>query len=216
MLLSLLRNHLGKPFAAARHARVLSAYRRAHEILRAQALPLTSANAQLELCCTLAGQPANVVRNCIATYFEEAPLPLLHRFIRPGLVTLLKAAKERGILLAVFSDYPAERKLQAMGLRQYFDVVACAQDADVLRLKPDPAGANYILERLNVPPSKAIYIGDRQEVDAECATRAGMRAVIIGRRHRNEHSGVRFIRHFGELQEELELHSDTSTWASAR
>jgi FMN phosphatase YigB (HAD superfamily) len=84
--------------------------------------------------------------------------------------------------LAVLSDYSADRKLAAMGLAHFFDVVVTAQDPEVQRFKPDPAGLELVLQRLAVRMSEAVYIGDREDVDAVAASRAGMQYFILSER----------------------------------
>jgi HAD superfamily hydrolase (TIGR01549 family) len=111
-----------------------------------------------------------------------------------------EAARKTGIRLAVLSDYPAEEKLRSMGLRQYFEMVACAQDDGVRAFKPDPSGLKHILDRLGVPASRAAYIGDRPEVDGELARRAGVRGVIIGCRGDRSGEGWLGARNFREVQ----------------
>ncbi|MGH7295477.1 MAG: HAD family hydrolase [Polyangiaceae bacterium] len=93
----------------------------------------------------------------------------------------LEAARERGLRVGVLSDYPAAAKLEAMKLARYFDVVVCAQDAEVNRFKPDPAGIVEVLRRLDVAPDAALYVGDREEVDGAAASAAGVACAIVGK-----------------------------------
>lgn len=85
---------------------------------------------------------------------------------------LLAAGKQ----VAVFSDYPAVAKLQALGLHAH--PVVCATDADIARLKPDPRGLHSILQRTGVAAARTLMIGDRFDRDAAVAQRAGVRALI--------------------------------------
>jgi FMN phosphatase YigB (HAD superfamily) len=81
--------------------------------------------------------------------------------------------------LGIVSDYPAERKLEAMGLRGYFETVVTAQDAEVQRFKPEARGLEVALGRLGARHEDALYIGARPEVDAEAARRAGVACAIL-------------------------------------
>ena len=45
--------------------------------------------------------------------------------------------------------------------------------------KPSPAGIIQILEDFNVPPEKAIMVGDRPETDILSAKRAGIRSALV-------------------------------------
>ena len=195
--------HLGRPFSAFRHARILLAYRRAHELLRQQQSALSTGDEQLHLCCSLTGEAAYDVQRCITEFFDQAPLPLLARYMRRGLVDFLEIARRSGIRLGVLSDYPAREKLKAMGVLEYFDVVACTQDEHIRRLKPDPAGLNYILAALQTPASRALYIGDRPEVDVKSARAAGVPAVIVGPHAGDSGSGWVPVRDFSELIQHL-------------
>ena len=66
-----------------------------------------------------------------------------------------------------------------MGIAEFFDVVVTAQDPEVQRFKPDPAGLELTLRRLAVRKDEAVYIGDRADVDAVAASRAGIRHFIL-------------------------------------
>jgi len=115
----------------------------------------------------------------VALWMEERPLDLLAGAMWEGLEAVLAGAKQRGLRLGVVSDYPAEKKLEVMGLRGYFETVVTAQDAEVQRFKPDARSLEVALHRLNTRPEDALYIGDRPEVDAEAARRAGVACAIL-------------------------------------
>jgi HAD superfamily hydrolase (TIGR01549 family) len=195
----LLLRHVTRPLRGYETFRILSAYRRAQEKLRDAAPDSGVADAQLRMAARLSGLPVGKVAECVATWFEREPLALLSRFVRPGLAAFLSNAKRRGVKLAVLSDYPADRKLAAIGVREYFDLVVCAQDAGVQRFKPDPAGLQMVLRHLGVDKSNAIYVGDRAEVDAETARRAGVRGVIIGP-ERGRGTPAIIVKDFRELE----------------
>lgn len=42
-----------------------------------------------------------------------------------------------------------------------------------------PDGLNYIVKKLKASPEECLFIGDRQEMDGECAIRANMPYLII-------------------------------------
>jgi HAD superfamily hydrolase (TIGR01509 family) len=115
----------------------------------------------------------------VAQWMEERPLDLLAGAMWEGLEPVLVGAKQRGLRLGVVSDYPAEKKLEALGLRAYFETVVTAQDIEVQRFKPDPRSLEVALDRLNTGPDDALYVGDRPEVDAEAARRAGVACAIL-------------------------------------
>ena len=85
--------------------------------------------------------------------------------------------KENDIKIGVYSDYPAESKLHALGLN--VDLVVASTDPTINRFKPDPTGLIHITKMFNVEPSRCMLIGNREEKDGECAMRANMEYVII-------------------------------------
>jgi FMN phosphatase YigB (HAD superfamily) len=111
---------------------------------------------------------------------EDTPLEIILLHLRPGVVNLLETARNRGIRLGLVSDYPATRKLLAMGIDTYFSAILTAQDSRVDTFKPSPKGLTLVLAELGVEPGSAVYIGDRPAVDGETAYRAGVPGVILG------------------------------------
>jgi HAD superfamily hydrolase (TIGR01549 family) len=181
VFLRLLGSHLGHPLRGFRTLRILQAYRRAQESMRRWEIhSVELARAQRELAAESLEVSAEAVEACVATWMEREPLPLLARSMRKGLPELLAQAKQNGMFLAVWSDYPADRKLAAMGIRDWFDIVVTAQDPAVGRFKPDPTGLELILARCGVAREEALYIGDRPEVDGLAARRAGVAYLNIG------------------------------------
>lgn len=178
----LLRAHFSRPKEGLEAIRALRAYRAALEHSRVQT-PNGSdlAQHQVQLAADWTGIPPARVRSYVTRWMEREPLDLLRRFRRDGLSELLTLAGEHDLRLAVCSDYPAMKKLAAMGVTSYFDAVVQAQDADVQRFKPDPRILQVALSRLGVREAEALYVGDRPEVDAETARRAGVVCAIIGR-----------------------------------
>ena len=181
MLYRILRANLDSPIQGMITLQALRSYRKAHEELRRS--PPDSgeiASEQLILASKRAGVTSEIVASHVTRWMEEEPLSLLATWMRKGTLALLQAAKRSGLKLAVCSDYPADRKLAAMGIAAFFDVIVTAQDPEVQRLKPDPRGLEVALQRLAVRSDEALYIGDRADVDGEAASRAGMRHFIVG------------------------------------
>jgi len=53
---------------------------------------------------------------------------------------------------------------------------------DALRVKPDPAHALALLQRLNVAPERALLVGDHP-LDIRAARNAGLRAAAVASGH---------------------------------
>ncbi len=183
MLYRILCANLTSPMQGVATLQALRSYRKSHEELR-RSPPESGeiASAQLLLAGKKAGVSPEIVASYVARWMQEEPLSLLATWMRKGTLALLQAARQSGLKLAVCSDYPADRKLAAMGIAAFFDVVIAAQDPEVQRLKPDPRGLEVALRRLAVQRHEALYIGDRAGVDAQAASSAGMRYFIVGRR----------------------------------
>jgi HAD superfamily hydrolase (TIGR01509 family) len=182
MMFRLLREMALRPGSGVATFRALRAYRHAQELLRGTEVDGDLAAAQLRLASERSGQSEAMVTRVVARWMEHEPLALLGRFVDPALRAFLVAARSRGLALGVFSDYPAASKLGAMGLTEFFSVVVAAQDAAVNRFKPHPSGLAEALRRLGAPPDRALYVGDRHDVDAAVARALGVPCVIVGGR----------------------------------
>lgn len=184
MLLRLLRNAAINPLTAVRTLRVLQSYRRAQEVLRhrdfdADTVPIDLTSEQIRVACELSGASRQEVTAATARWMETVPLDLIGRARYVGLIELLESARERGIGLAVCSDYPAAAKLDALGIRRFFDVIVTAQDPEVGRFKPHPRSIEIALHRLNISPNDALFVGDRPDVDGVAATMAGVPVIMV-------------------------------------
>ena len=172
--------------------RILRVFRQAQETLRHRDPAGDATLAQAEAVAQRLGVSVDDVRRCVTRWMEHEPLDLLRAARRDGVMETVTAARERGIRLGVCSDYPADAKLAAMHLHGVFEVVVCAQDAEVQSFKPDPRGLLVAAARLRVHPSETLFVGDRPEVDAVAAERAGIASVIVGGRkfpHRTRRPG---------------------------
>lgn len=119
------------------------------------------------------------VRQVVRKWMYERPLRYLPACRYKGVRALFQDLSKRKVRTGIFSDYPAEEKMEALGLQA--DAVVCALDRDVDRLKPDPRGLQVTADRLGIPISDCLFIGDREDKDGECARRAGMRFFLVER-----------------------------------
>lgn len=181
MATRLLRAHLARPLLGLRTFRVLEAYRKAQEELRdtADSEYEDLADVQLRLACDRSGSPRAFVEPCVERWMQQEPLALLPVRIRPGLIDFVEMCRSRGLKLGVLSDYPAQAKLVALGLRETFDAVLSAQSPEIGVFKPNPRGLLVIAERLGIRPERCLYIGDRSGVDDVAAAAAGMHSCLI-------------------------------------
>ena len=118
----------------------------------------------------------NDVRAAVEEWIERRPLAYLAGCRYPALPALFAALRRAGKRIAIFSDYPAEAKMAAMGLDA--DLIVSAGDDGVGVLKPNPRGLQRLIETAKVDPAETILIGDRVERDGLAAQRAGAEALI--------------------------------------
>jgi HAD superfamily hydrolase (TIGR01549 family) len=100
---------------------------------------------------------------------------------RPGLASLLRELRERGLRIAVLSDYGrvAER-IEALRLPvTLFDDLASAEDAGAL--KPSPLPFIMSARNLGLEPDEVLVVGDRKDMDGQGARAAGMAFLHVDR-----------------------------------
>jgi HAD superfamily hydrolase (TIGR01549 family) len=181
MALDLLTLAVKRPMTAPRCWRGLRAYRRAQETLRAR--PTTTActsRDQIALASVRSGIPTTEIEQFVDEWIFERPLKYLQHCRPQGLDTLLEFLDRQNVRMGIFSDYPAESKLAALGLAGRFSPVLCATDPGVSAFKPHPRGFLVACERWGLEPREVLVVGDRLDVDAAGAAAAGMPCVIVG------------------------------------
>ncbi|WP_030677523.1 HAD family hydrolase [Streptomyces rimosus] len=72
-----------------------------------------------------------------------------------------------------------DRKLRALGIRDHFEVVLCADE--VGHAKPAAEAFRAACDALGLAPERVVYVGDRLDVDAIGARDAGLGAVWVDR-----------------------------------
>jgi FMN phosphatase YigB (HAD superfamily) len=156
----------------------LRAFRREHERLRHETLPEGSNPFALQSQRTaerLHVAPDRVSQ-LVDQWMFERPGKWLRLFRRRGLIALIAEHRKRGGKTALVSDYPAQRKLSAMGISHLFDVVvASGEPGGPHQLKPSAVGFLSAAGTLQLAPSQCLVIGDRADADGEAAQRADMR-----------------------------------------
>ncbi|HET6142269.1 MAG TPA: HAD family hydrolase [Candidatus Acidoferrales bacterium] len=170
-----------EPVGQLRTLKVLRAYRRAHELVRTARSDVSAKQLQLCVAAELSGEHPEFVELSVKEWFQHRPLRHLKTALYPGLLGLLRQAKAHGVRLGILSDYPAAEKLSAMGILEYFDAVVSSHDEGVGHLKPHPLGLRTCLQQLSVEPRRAIYVGDRADVDLPCAASANTQFVLFGK-----------------------------------
>ncbi|HET7545936.1 MAG TPA: HAD family hydrolase [Polyangiaceae bacterium] len=169
--------------------KTLRQFRHEHEALReaqnaGRALTTTHESpfaGQLARTAQALSLPVEHVEMVVQSWMVERPGKWISRFARRTLLAELRAFRTGGGRTALVSDYPAERKINAMGARSLFDVIIANGEANgPRRLKPDPEGYLRAAELLKVEPARCLVIGDRDDADGEAARAAKMSFRLIG------------------------------------
>ena len=181
MALELLTLPLTLPSTASKKWRGLTAYRRAQETLRTRDAAVTS-DSQLRAAAAQIGCEMGALEPIVDEWMLRRPLKYLRVCRASGVTGLLDFLSVRGVQSGVFSDYPAEDKLAALGLAGRFDPVLCASDPPIHALKPHPRGFLEAARVWQLDAREVLVVGDRVDADADGAAAAGMPCVIVGRR----------------------------------
>ena len=117
-----------------------------------------------------------VIRRLLGVdYPEWSPL---YEELYPDTMECLRILKKKYKLGIIANQIPgAEKRLEEMGIRRYFDVIVSSAEEGVA--KPDPRIFNIALIRAGCTPEQAIMIGDRIDNDIVPAKQMGMKTVWI-------------------------------------
>jgi len=127
-----------------------------------------------------------------------------HYALFDDVAPVLAALTASDLTLGVVSNYEPwlEELLEHLGVRDLFSVRVISGREGVE--KPDPAIYQLALQRANVLPSEAVFVGDNPEFDTDPPSALGMATVLIDRRRRHPaHVGSR-IEHLAHLPSMLE------------
>ena len=154
------------------------------------------------------GLAQSVVEDVVREWMYQRPLKYLRFCKRLGLEAFFSYAEMMGLRIGVFSDYPAQEKLQSLGLAKRVHLSLCATDMAINAFKPHPQGYWQACEHWGLKPEEVLYVGDRPEVDANGAAAAGMPCAILSRLRKNSNDedldqGYSRITSFRDLQHVL-------------
>jgi putative hydrolase of the HAD superfamily len=142
----------------------------------------------------------------VVAYREHCPTELR---AYPGVDDGLHRLRDRGVPLGLLSDGRVavqQRKLQALGLEDAFDVVIITGELGSAFYKPHPAGFELLVERLGTNPAAMAYVGDNPLVDFAPAKQLGMTTIRVRTaEYSRESQGSQWIdREFGQPYEAME------------
>ncbi|WP_207534712.1 HAD family hydrolase [Desertivirga arenae] len=120
------------------------------------------------------------IKSLVERWMFSAPNRFLSDCMFPGIKDFFLVLKDAGIKTAIYSDYKAREKLLAMGLEP--DLVVSSTDPYINRLKPDPTALLFVAGQFSLDPSDCLFIGDREELDGQCAINAGLPYLIVDKK----------------------------------
>jgi len=176
MLVELLRSALVSS-RTREDIRILKRFREDRESL-AEVVESGFEEAQYRVPAEALGIDPERVRQAVERWIYERPLRHLRRHRLPGIEDWLAQLRSAGVRLGVYSEYPAQEKLEALGLT--FDAVVASTDPEVDAFKPNPKGLEIALQCLGCDPSRALFVGDRDDRDRPCAEAAGVAFLKVG------------------------------------
>lgn len=126
-----------------------------------------------------AGLPREGVGAALDAMWEDHVALNLWSLVPPGLPEALARARAAGVRVAVVSNSEGhlDALLVRLGIHASFDLVIDSALAGVE--KPDPGIFRIALERLDVPASRALHLGDNYATDVLGARAAGVRVALI-------------------------------------
>jgi putative hydrolase of the HAD superfamily len=119
-----------------------------------------------------AGYPDSMAHEAIEVFYRARNDVALYDDVLPALQRL-------SMRYRLFAISNGNADLGAIGLAHFFERSLAAREAGML--KPDPRIFTMLLEAAEVPPERAIHVGDDPEADVEGARRAGVQPVWLNR-----------------------------------
>jgi len=174
------------PIQTTKEIRTLIHYRRALEWLRFNQDQKMTPQSQIARTCTTTNNSVEDIKKCVVQWTEELPLHFINLCARHQLIQMIKRWHQVGIPMGIYSDYPAQAKLMALGIEHCISVNLCSTDSQVGTLKPASSGFLIAAQKMGLKPEHCIYVGDREDIDIRGAQNAGMRAVFVNKKNLNK------------------------------
>ncbi len=200
MLVLLFLFHFSRPSELWKKLRVILQYRESQEILRK--LPMAgigNQKSQILLTARHTNESVSYISDVVEDWFEKKPLPFLRFCRRRELRESLSLLFQRGIKLGIFSDYPAENKLKALGISNLITTVVPSGNMEIYGFKPRTNGFKIAADKMGLDPAEILYVGDRPEIDGLGGSEAGMQVAILKRFGKRNGCQYPLVRSFPEL-----------------
>lgn len=131
--------------------------------------------------------------------YENWEQMLLRIPLYPHVRELIGSLRLRGLKLGVVSDFPVERKLGYLGVEGLWDCAFSSEDIGYLKPNPEPFA--HMVQCLELPPSRILYVGNSYHYDVEGARKVGMKTAHLTRTPHPESEADITFRDFKTLEE---------------
>ena len=168
------------PFHLLREVRILQVYRSMLDKMRGRTAENSDASdPQLHAAARKLNMAPENIHDIVHEWVAERPLRFLPRIANTKIIETIHMLHDRGTPQGVYSDYPPDGKLAAMGLAGCFQAVIWSGQRGVGEFKPSSKGFTEIARLLNVEPSDVVFVGDRPSRDGKGAKSVGMQFLHI-------------------------------------
>ncbi|SES34377.1 HAD family hydrolase [Psychrobacillus sp. OK032] len=96
----------------------------------------------------------------------------------PNLHSMLEELRSNNLVLGMITNGFGQFQMDnivALGIEKYFDAILVSETEGIK--KPDPAIFERALERLNITPGEAVFVGDHPENDVMASQYVGMKGI---------------------------------------
>ena len=133
---------------------------------------------QAELMAPLLHTSPAKAREATEHLIYEGWKPLFNR-VRPysGVRDAFFAFKKAGLRIGLLSDFLPSQKGEMWGLLPLCDVVLGSEEAGAL--KPSPVPFRMLIQALDVPAERILYVGNSVKTDLRGAAAVGMKTALI-------------------------------------
>lgn len=124
------------------------------------------------------GVPVSQIEAAVQKWIYDKPLEIIGRYRDNTLAEIIKKYHLQNIQVAIYSDYPALDKRDALKLPP----IPCfyGGQENISCMKPHPKGLQTIMTHYGITtPSKVLMVGDRQSKDGQAAIAAGTDYLIL-------------------------------------
>lgn len=159
--------------------RILRRYRILREVFSEQLKPIAEVETVLAIETGMTWEEIRKIRDKWMVN-QQATMVRLAR--RRWLLKYVHKLQQKGIQVAILSDYPISHKISQLRMLPTFQV--CSEDERIRYAKPHPRGVEEIIRLSGFSPDEILFIGDREDRDGAAAIMAGVRFLMVGREAR--------------------------------